>query len=213
MIKLQLPKNIQYYFTHQIFSTEVLYPEELIYSNKYETKRLNEFCTGRYCAHQSLKYLQKNGPVKKLPTGAPLWPQHIIGSISHSQKLTGAITTTTKNYKSIGLDIETIGRIDPELWELLFTPNEITFLKQQPNNKHHFLSTLFFSLKEAFYKMQFPITQTFIDFQDCEIIKIDEKYRLKFLKEEYLKLNNLFKYEMNFTIYNDQIITYIIAFF
>jgi len=211
MIKLPLPSDTFYYFTDQSFSTKVLYPEEQLCIKEYEPKRLYEFCTGRYCAHKSLEPLKKEAPVIKQPNGAPLWPKHIVGSISHSQKLTGAIVASRDAYESIGLDIETIGRIDYDLWELLFTPNEIELLKRQPSGDHKYLSTLFFSMKEAFYKMQFPFTENFMDFHDCEVIQMNGKYSLKILEEEYSTLNNIIKYDSQHIIYNDQIITYVTA--
>lgn len=211
MITLQLPKNIPYHFTEQSFSTKVLYPEEQIFIKDFEIARLEEFCTGRYCAHKCLEDLQRSAPVIKQVSGAPQWPQYTVGSISHSQKLTGAIVASTDQYSSIGLDIETVGRINSELWKLLFTANEIALLRQQPIAKHNYLSTLFFSLKEAYYKMLFPFTQSFMDFHDCEIVKLNGKYDLKILKEDFIDIDASLNYQTHYTNHENQVITYITA--
>lgn len=211
MIKLPLSKDIPYYFTEKSFSTKVLYPEEQYHAKGYETRRLNEFCTGRYCAHKCLEDLEKNAPIIKQETGAPKWPQHVVGSISHSPKLTGAIVASTEQYSSIGLDIESIGRINHSLWEMLFTSDEINLLKQQPKRNQEYLSTLFFSLKEAFYKMQFPFTKTFLDFHDCEVVKTNGDYNVVSLKDDLVVTNKLINYQSQYVTYDNQIITYVIA--
>ncbi|QOJ24569.1 MAG: hypothetical protein HRU78_13700 [Gammaproteobacteria bacterium] len=48
-------------------------------------KRQQDFCTGRFCAHQVLdKMGHKDTPLLADQNGAPLWPCGITGSISHS---------------------------------------------------------------------------------------------------------------------------------
>ncbi len=100
---------------------------------------------------------------------APIWPEGIVGSISHCDSLTGAIVAKKLDHISLGLDIEEIGRVAPDLWDLVFTKNEKTYLSGLSENEILVKSTTIFSIKEAFYKFQHPITKTFLDFLDVEV--------------------------------------------
>ena len=60
---------------------------------------------------------------------------------------------------SVGIDIETTGRIDRPLWKHLFTDEETEHLLELEPAAQSRQATAFFSIKEAFYKYQFPITQ------------------------------------------------------
>ncbi len=57
---------------------------------------------------------------------------------------------------SVGIDIETTGRIDRQLWGHLFTDEETEHLLQLESAAQSRQATAFFSIKEAFYKYQFP---------------------------------------------------------
>jgi 4'-phosphopantetheinyl transferase EntD len=99
----------------------------------------------------------------------PIWPEGIVGSISHCDSLAGAIVSRKENHISLGLDIEEIGRVTDDLWPYVFTDREIEYLNTLPDEQKELSSTVIFSLKEAFYKFQFPITKVFLDFLDVEV--------------------------------------------
>lgn len=129
-----------------------------------------DFSTGRYCA---LKALEQLG-IKEvtIPIGEdrePIWPEGIAGSISHCDSLTGAIVAKSSDHISLGLDIEEIGRVTPDLWDLVFTENEKNYLSGLSVDEILVQSTAIFSIKEAFYKFQHPLTKTFLDFLDVEV--------------------------------------------
>jgi 4'-phosphopantetheinyl transferase EntD len=69
----------------------------------------------------------------------------------------------------LGLDIEEIGRVSPDLWNLVFTENEKKYLSGLSSDEILVQSTAIFSIKEAFYKFQHPLTKTFLDFLDVEV--------------------------------------------
>lgn len=169
MISLQLPPGVVASFTSRHIHPEELYPEEQVICQAYEPPRARDFSRGRYCAHQCLFQFGLDHPIRKTSEGPPLWPVGFTGSISHSQHLAGAILAPTTTYCSAGLDIERVGRISPDLWPLLFTGKEIHLLRAQPPEKQPLLSTVLFSAKEAFYKMQFPLTHTGMEPEDLEV--------------------------------------------
>jgi 4'-phosphopantetheinyl transferase EntD len=80
---------------------------------------------------------------------------------------------------SVGIDIETNGRIDRNLWGHLFTDAETEHLLQLEPAAQSREATIFFSVKEAFYKYQFPMTQTWVGFKDVSVHQEDASfYRL-----------------------------------
>jgi 4'-phosphopantetheinyl transferase EntD len=140
-------------------------------NHQFSPKRMAEFSTGRHCALKALEQLEIQDAI--LPIGddrVPIWPEGIVGSISHCDSLTGAIVAKSSDHISLGLDIEEIGRVTPDLWDFVFTENEKNYLFCLSDEDKHVQSTAIFSIKEAFYKFQHPITKTFLDFLDVEVV-------------------------------------------
>jgi phosphopantetheinyl transferase (holo-ACP synthase) len=112
---------------------------------------------------------QKDAIIPIGEDGAPIWPEGIVGSISHCDSLTGAIVAKSSVHISLGLDIEEIGSVTVDLWDLVFTENERKYLSVLTEKEMLVQSTAIFSIKEAFYKFQHPLTNTFLDFLDVEV--------------------------------------------
>ena len=139
-------------------------------NQQFSQKRISDFSTGRYCAIKALEQLGIKDVL--IPIGedrAPVWPEGIVGSISHCDILTGAIVAKNSDHISLGLDIEEIGRVTPDLWDFVFTQNEKRYLSSLSEKEILIQSTAIFSIKEAFYKFQYPLTKTFLDFLDVEV--------------------------------------------
>jgi 4'-phosphopantetheinyl transferase EntD len=100
--------------------------------------------------------------------GQVSWPEGVVGSISHSKGLAGAIVGWKKDFQSLGIDIELRNRVQPEIWNRLFTEFEQEYLLQLPVEIQSEKATEIFSLKEAFYKFQWPITKIFLGMRDVE---------------------------------------------
>jgi 4'-phosphopantetheinyl transferase EntD len=142
---------------------------ELI-SIRHRNKQL-DFIRGRTCAKMALKKM--GFPIAQLellsePDGQVSWPEGVVGSISHSKGLAGAIVGWKKDFQSLGIDIELRNRVQPEIWNRLFTKFEQDYLLQFPVEIQSEKATEIFSLKEAFYKFQWPITKTFLGMRDVE---------------------------------------------
>ena len=161
--------NIQYFFTSNQYELP-LDKLSISFNHQLSPKRLADFSTGRYCAIKALEQLGIQDAI--IPMGedrAPIWPEGIVGSISHCDSLTGAIVAKSADHVSLGLDVEEIGRVTPDLWDLVFTVNEKNYLSRLSDEDKLVQSTAIFSIKEAFYKFQHPITKTFLDFLDVEV--------------------------------------------
>ncbi len=161
---------INYFFTphkHELPLHNLTLPP----NQQFSQKRLSDFSTGRYCAIKALEQLGIKDVL--IPIGedrAPFWPEGIVGSISHCDSLTGAIVAKNSDHISLGLDIEEIARVTRDLWDLVFTENEKNYLFRLSDEDILVQSTAIFSIKEAFYKFQHPLTKTFLDFLDVEVV-------------------------------------------
>lgn len=155
----------------------------LVPIKQFSPNRHADFSAGRYCAKKALEQIGIENVV--IPIGKarePIWPEGIVGSISHCESLTGAIVSRKENHISLGLDIEEIGRVTVDLWPYVFTNREIEYINTLPLDQQELISTSIFSLKEAFYKFQFPITNLFLDFLDVEV-QIPELDRMTVLSK------------------------------
>jgi 4'-phosphopantetheinyl transferase EntD len=176
------PNSVSYYFTTQQMGVEALSANEMAVAKNYGTKRFADFCTGRYCLRKSTEALQYTGDILIGERGMPLLPNYIAASISHSKNLCGAVASHKKHNLSLGIDIETNGRVHEDMWRLLFTQREIEWLLRHDKKQTALISTIFFSLKEAFYKLQYPLTGVYLDFPEVEIEVVDEQYYAILLK-------------------------------
>lgn len=174
------------HFTDDFVGTECLSPNELVLTGKFSKKRLSHFCTGRFASKEALKKLGiKNTEVLAGTDGEPIWPVGVLGSISHCNDLVGALVTNDSKIRSVGLDLEPTRKIKPEIWNKYLTRNEIDFLNQVKNSELDYYSTLYFSLKECFYKAQYPITGNKIWFTDVEISNLNGSFQVTVLKDGY----------------------------
>jgi len=147
-----------------------LRPDEADLVSRAVPKRRAEFAAGRACAHAALDRLgMPSAPIRRSIGGAPTWPVGIVGSISHSIDIAGAAVARDHVFAAVGLDIELIGAVGPELWPSILTARELQFIRHAPSDRKAEISTLAFSAKEAVYKAQYPVTEAWLDFHDLEI--------------------------------------------
>jgi enterobactin synthetase component D len=121
-------------------------------------KRRSEFLAGRLMAALALR--QAGLPEIVGRTGrAPVWPEGVAGSITHSKDR--AIAAVSTRYRGVGLDCEALVSTDRamQLAATIFSETEAR-LRPDPLPFGTFF-TLVFSAKEALYKALSPcLTQT-----------------------------------------------------
>jgi 4'-phosphopantetheinyl transferase EntD len=150
--------------------TEQLFPAERDYLARAVDKRKAEFGTGRVCARHALSMLGV-APAALVPDAdrAPRWPPGILGSISHTAGCCAVAVTTTMHLAGLGLDVELDTPLDSDLEPLLCTSAEQAWLKSLDDPERERVGKLFFSAKEAFYKCQYRLTRTLLDFTDVDL--------------------------------------------
>ena len=140
------------------------------------SNRQKEFAAGRLLARALSDQLGlPPAPLRRADDHSPVWPADRTGSLSHCDALCAAVVGKRNAVQSVGVDIETIGRVEQKLWPTLFTEREASYFSSLAPDTVALETTLFFSAKETFYKCQYPLTQEWVGFQDVEIRRTDQQ--------------------------------------
>ena len=97
-------------------------------------------------------------------SGAPLWPQGLVGSLAHDDTVALAALASAREFTGLGIDVEPAVPLPSELIELVATPAERSRYGAAPLAGH-----VLFAVKEAIYKARNQIDGLFLDFQDIEV--------------------------------------------
>ena len=109
-------------------------------------------------------------PNTAIPFGAnrePIWPDGIVGSISHCGAIAAAAASRSSARGGIGIDIEIAEPLDDSTLDLICCPAELKWLQNRENAREY--AKLIFSAKESVYKCIWPTVQRFVDFRDIAI--------------------------------------------
>jgi 4'-phosphopantetheinyl transferase EntD len=137
--------------------------------------RQKEFVAGRQLARALSEQIGlPPAPLRRAEDRAPVWPVDRTGSVSHCDTLCVAAVGKRSAVQSVGVDVETIGRVGQKLWSTLFTEKEADYFSSLAPDTVALETTLFFSAKESFYKCQYPLTQEWVGFKDVEVVRIDQ---------------------------------------
>ncbi|MCP4093307.1 MAG: 4'-phosphopantetheinyl transferase superfamily protein [Planctomycetes bacterium] len=169
-----------------------LLPEEAALVASAVESRRNEFSSARCLARQLLAELgAAEQPLLPNPDRSPIWPQGVIGSLSHGRRYCAAMVAPSANETAnnpatvssgaeppssiprllgIGVDLEDIRSLHTPLFQELLTERELSLLDPTASQEQQALQVLAaFSIKEAVYKAMWPINNDGLAFHDVEI--------------------------------------------
>jgi 4'-phosphopantetheinyl transferase EntD len=128
-------------------------PQEAAHVAAAGEKRRRDFALGRHCARAALERLGR--PASAVATdarGAPLWPDGIAGSITHTAGYAACVVAHAADFIALGIDAEHIDDVRPSLYGKLFRPGERSMLAGLADDERRRAAAILFSAKEAFYK-------------------------------------------------------------
>ena len=102
--------------------------------------------------------------IPKSSSGAPIWPEGIVGSLAHDSNIAVAAIAARRAFEAIGIDVEPAEMLPPDLLDLVATPKERLRISDDP-----YRGRLLFVAKEAVYKAVNPVEHVFLDHHDVEI--------------------------------------------
>src|SRR5215475_15727645 len=63
-------------------------------------------------------------PVPRAPSGAPIWPMGVVGSLAHDARVAVAAVGRSRDVAALGIDVEPAQCLPPELMDMIATPQE-----------------------------------------------------------------------------------------
>jgi 4'-phosphopantetheinyl transferase EntD len=129
-------------------------------------KRLAEFAAGREQARRLISAM--TGTAEPLLIGnyrQPLWPEGVIGSISHSDVYCAVAVAARDTISDLGIDVETMEALNPEVEDVVLTEAEMAATA----SSDRWVRKLLFSIKESNYKCCYHLVKAYIDFKQCEV--------------------------------------------
>lgn len=144
--------------------------------------RRREFALGRTAAREALRLLGAGRPPILVGRNRePLWPEGVVGSITHAAGFAIAAVTWRELCGGLGLDLEVV-RSFPELGREIMTGAETEWLEALPLSSRERAAFELFSAKEAVYKAFFPRVGRFFGFEAVEAMPVrgDEGFLIHF---------------------------------
>ncbi|WP_296707345.1 4'-phosphopantetheinyl transferase superfamily protein [Rhodoblastus sp.] len=102
--------------------------------------------------------------ILKSPSGAPIWPEGVVGSLAHDACVAIAAIARACDFVGLGIDIEPDDVLPAEMVDLVATPAE-----RSRYGRNFLCSRALFVAKEAVFKAVHPLDGVFLDFQDIEV--------------------------------------------
>jgi 4'-phosphopantetheinyl transferase EntD len=147
-----------------------VHADEEQYVRNAGSRRRVEFAGGRFCSRQAFVRLGvKPCAVGRREDGAPVWPDGLVGSISHTDVYCGAVVARRADYRYLGLDIEKVGSLERECWPIVLTGVEREQCATLPARAVNRYAALVFSAKECVFKSLYPVSGVFLEFHNLSI--------------------------------------------
>ncbi|MBL4811537.1 MAG: 4'-phosphopantetheinyl transferase superfamily protein [Rhodobacteraceae bacterium] len=147
---------------------QLLRPVEAAAIARAVAPRKAEFAAGRSAARSAMsQFGLAPAAIAMQPDRSPDWPQGLAGSITHDQGLCLAAVAQTKSCRAVGIDIEPLAEFDSETAQ--------TVAPELPTDAAPHDAAIVFSIKEAVYKAQYPLSQEVLNFDALEVV-LDKKH-------------------------------------
>lgn len=171
MLERLLPPDVRSAHTRTDPPAAELFPAEAALLVKAVPKRRQEFATVRHCARLALAQLGV-APAPILPgvRGAPVWPDGIVGSMTHCAGYRAAAVGRATRVGGLGIDAEVHGPLPDGVLDLVSSAAEREHLAGLASSRPavHW-ARLLFSAKEAVYKVWSPRTGEWLGFEEAEV--------------------------------------------
>jgi 4'-phosphopantetheinyl transferase EntD len=148
-----------------------LFPEERALVAGAVDKHRREFATARECARTALAELGVPPvPILRGERGSPVWPQGIVGSITHCAGYRAAAVAYAAQISTIGIDAEPNAPLPNGVIDIISLPLERSQLQLLATERPDVCwDRLIFSAKESIYKAWFPLTRRWLGFEDAAV--------------------------------------------
>ena len=129
-----------------------LLPAEAAHLGRAVPSRGREFAAGRQCARRALQEFGIDQfPVRVAADRQPIWPDSMVGSITHTRGFCAAVVAQRKLVLGLGIDSEVVAEVGAGLASRICVPAELEWLGRLPAAQRTAATVMIFAAKEAFY--------------------------------------------------------------
>ncbi|MEO3738496.1 4'-phosphopantetheinyl transferase family protein [Shewanella baltica] len=213
-----LPKNIiisscnykiSHYSNHFYNDKKIIIPNEIKQSNY---SRQAEFLAGRYMAKSVLNkmgFKDVNVPIGR--NREPVWPKHVVGSITHTNNSAICLAASCEHYSLIGIDVEELfdEKIMYEVHDIILSDYEKKNI-QQGGLSPNLYATIIFSAKESLFKAIYPKVGIFFDFIAAEVTNVclkSKTFKITILDNLNQEFNSGVEITGYFTLFDSNVFT------
>ncbi|EON92731.1 4'-phosphopantetheinyl transferase entD [Marinobacter lipolyticus SM19] len=165
----QFTRTPVYFAAGRLTESDSCYEQERQVMQYSLSKRKREFYSGRHLARIALRRAGISSTcVPRGPLGNPIWPDSIVGSITHDRTHGAAVVGFDSELKGLGLDlIEDPDQVTEDLINLIMFPDEQTLLR----SLYPDLSpvSVAFSVKESVVKASSALVGRYMDLLDIRL--------------------------------------------
>ncbi|MGK2881692.1 MAG: 4'-phosphopantetheinyl transferase family protein [Mycobacterium sp.] len=150
---------------------EALYQEEFEYLAHAVPRRRREFVTTRRCVRDALSLVGvERPPMVPGLAGSPSWPRAVVGSITHCQGYRAAAVARSSDVLAVGIDAEPAEALPRGVLDVVADDEEIQFIRWLSQCRPEVQwDRLLFTAKESVYKVWFPLSRTWLGFEDVGV--------------------------------------------
>lgn len=106
---------------------DALYPVEVEQIGAAVESRRIDFAAARACAREAMSRLGVTaGPIIRGGRGMPVWPEGVVGTLTHTDGLRAAALARSSSVRSLGLDVEPHGPLPNGVLDAVSLPEEST---------------------------------------------------------------------------------------
>lgn len=130
--------------------------------------RRAEYAAVRECARAALRRLgHAEAAVPAGPDRAPVWPAGVVGSMTHVDGYRAAAVGRAEDWTGIGIDAEAHAPLPDGVAALVMSDAERAALAG--TDPALCPDRVLFSAKESVYKVWYPVTRSWLGFEDVEV--------------------------------------------
>ncbi|MGH2363385.1 MAG: 4'-phosphopantetheinyl transferase family protein [Chloroflexota bacterium] len=150
---------------------ELLGEERALLSERAVPRRRLQFQLGRAAAHEALQGAGHPAcPIGRGVRGEPLWPDNIVGAITHTDDVAIAAVAPRSYSAGIGIDLEAIAHLSKSIDHLVYTSDEQAWIAAADGEAQaRCRRAQLFSAKEAIFKAVYPASGQWLDYLDASL--------------------------------------------
>jgi 4'-phosphopantetheinyl transferase EntD len=210
MITAMLPHGIKAAEATDDSSSTYLFAAEEAALGRAADGRRREFKTGRSCARRALVELgYPAAAILPGPNREPLWPEGVVGSITHCRGYRAAAVAARDAFVSIGIDAEPHEELPSGILDRVALPEELAALETHQSSMHW--DRILFSAKESIYKAWFPLTRQWLGFEDAAVFfdPIGATFQARLFKHASVGGVRLDTVDGRFRVLNGLVLTFV----